>query len=121
MAASLANSPAHSLYLIISKAQTGKPAIIYAGMTSRPLKFRLAEHNDRQGKGYTAKRGPWSLLATKAYLSADCALIAERRLKRSRYDKRNWIKKTKRLPTLCHRHGNSNGRRNQNQMETCRR
>lgn len=94
--------PLSFLYLILSR--SGDP-VVYAGMTSRPLKYRLAEHNDTSGRGYTAKRGPWSLLAYRAYLSADCAHLAEKQIKASRYDKPNWIRRTDRLRTLCERHG----------------
>lgn len=94
--------PCSFVYLLLSR---GKTPYVYAGMTSRPLKLRLAEHNSGKGRGYTAKRGPWSLLAAKAYLSADCALLAEQQLKRSRYDKQNWIKRTGRLRALCERYG----------------
>ena len=94
--------PVSYLYLILSR--SGDP-VVYAGMTPRPLKYRLAEHNDTTSKGYTAKRGPWCLLACRAFLSADCALIAEKQLKKSRYDKTNWIRRTGRLRTLCERHG----------------
>lgn len=94
--------PCSFVYLLLSR---GEMPYVYAGMTSRPLKYRLAEHNRGEGRGYTARRGPWSLLAAKAYLSPACALIAEKRLKRSKYDKTNWIKRTGRLRILCERHG----------------
>jgi len=103
--------PCSFVYLLLSHSKT---AYVYVGMTSRPLKFRLAEHNSGKGRGYTARRGPWSLLACRAYLSTDCAYHAEQQLKRSKYDKRNWIKHLAkpasdqrsqgRLRKLCERH-----------------
>ena len=98
--------PLAYVYLLLSRGET---PLVYSGMTARPLKRRLAEHNDPAGLGYTARRGPWSLLAARGYLSRECALIAERRLKRSRYDKQNWLGRLARpggrLVALCRRHG----------------
>lgn len=97
--------PSSFVYLIVSKAETNKTAIVYAGMTSRPIRMRFKEHNDPTRKGFTASRGPWSLLAVTAYLSPECARRAEQQLKRSKYAKRNLIKRISRIRTLCDRHG----------------
>jgi len=76
---------------------------VYAGYTAN-LRRRFKEHNSVKNTGYTRGKR-WHLLAVKCFLDRDSALIFERRLKRSRYDKRNWIRRVGRLGVLCERYG----------------
>ncbi len=75
----------------------------YTGSTG-DLKRRLKEHNAATNRGWTRGRR-WHLLAVKCFLDRPSAERFERQLKRSRYDKRNWIKRLGRLRILCERHG----------------
>lgn len=77
---------------------------VYCGTTAR-LKQRLFEHNSPDNRGWTRGR-TWRLLAVRVFLDRHSALLVEKSLKRSRYDKRDWIRRErKRLKTLCDRHG----------------
>ena len=75
----------------------------YTGFTAN-IRRRFKEHNSLKKKGYTAGKR-WHLLAVKCFLDRDTALLFEQQLKRSKYDKRNWIRRLSRLRTLCERHG----------------
>jgi len=77
---------------------------VYAGFTAN-LRRRFAEHNAANNPGWTRERR-WHLLAIRCFLDRHSTLISERQLKRSRYDKSNWIRREqKRLRELCRRHG----------------
>jgi len=90
--------PASYVHLLLS--HRGE---VYTGYTAS-LCRRFKEHNDPDNKGWTRGRR-WHLLAVKCFIDRHTALLYEKQLKRSRYDKRNWIKRTGRLRTLCQRHG----------------
>jgi len=75
----------------------------YTGYTAN-LRRRFKEHNAQDNTGYTRGRR-WHLLAVKCFLDRDTALLFEKQLKRSKYDKRNWIKRLGRLRMLCDRYG----------------
>ena len=66
----------------------------YTGMTG-DLRRRLREHNAPKNTGYTRGRR-WRLLAVRCFLDRHSALLVERQLKKSRYDKRNWIRRLER-------------------------
>ena len=53
--------------------------IYYKGVSLFPEK-RLSEHNNDESR-YTAGKGPWVLVYTKAFVSKKTALIEEKRLK----------------------------------------
>ncbi|MEL7088680.1 MAG: GIY-YIG nuclease family protein [Planctomycetota bacterium] len=91
--------PRHTVYLLLAR----EDGTIYTGYTAN-LRRRFAEHNAPGNRGFTKGR-TWHLLACRHFLDADTALLLERQLKRSKYDKRNWIKRLGRLATLCERHG----------------
>ena len=91
--------PRFHVYLLLAR----EDGIVYAGMTFN-LRQRLRRHRAAGNRGFTAGR-TWHLLAVKCFLDRDTALLFERQLKRSRYDKSNWIRRTGRLRTLCERHG----------------
>ena len=88
------------LYVYLLLSERGE---IYCGYTNC-IKRRLKEHNAASNTGWTKNRR-WYLLALRQYLDRDSALLVERRLKRSKYDKPNWIRRTGRLRTLCERYG----------------
>ncbi len=90
--------PRFYVYLLLS--ERGE---IYTGFTGN-LRQRFKQHNSLENTGWTRGRR-WRLLGVRCFLDADSALLVERQLKRSRYDKRNWIKRLGRLRTLCERHG----------------
>lgn len=91
--------PRFHVYLLLS--ERGE---IYTGSTG-DIRRRLREHNSHQNQGWTRGRR-WRLLAVRCFMDRDSALLVERQLKRSRYDKRNWIRgANSRLATLCRRHG----------------
>lgn len=90
--------PRFTVYLLLS--ECGE---VYAGYTSH-LCRRFRQHNSANNKGWTRGRR-WYLLAVKCFLDRDTALLFEKQLKRSRYDKTNWIKRSRRLRILCERHG----------------
>ncbi|MBL4809411.1 MAG: GIY-YIG nuclease family protein [Phycisphaerales bacterium] len=90
--------PRFYVYLLLS--ERGE---IYCGYTNC-IKRRLKEHNATSNTGWTRGRR-WYLLALKMFPDQHSALLVERRLKRSKYDKPNWIKRTGRLRTLCLRYG----------------
>jgi putative endonuclease len=96
--------PRYYVYLLFSP-KTGR---VYLGFTGS-LRRRLAEHNHSPGnRGYTRHGRPWRLLAVRCFLDRHSAELVERRLKRSRYDKRNWVRReSSRLRKLCARHGRS--------------
>lgn len=91
--------PSHTVYLLLSEGGE-----VYAGYTSRCIKQRLAEHNSPSNRGYTRGRR-WRLLALRMFLDADSARRVEWSLKRSKYDKRNWLARVERLTVLRRRHG----------------
>lgn len=91
--------PSHSVYLLFAGDGT-----TYVGYTSRCIKQRLAEHNSLSNRGWTRGRR-WRLLALRMFLDADSARMTERQLKRSKYDKRNWLARLDRLSVLQERHG----------------
>ena len=91
--------PRFYVYLLLSR----EDGTIYTGFTG-DIRRRLKEHNSPENEGYAAGRC-WHLLAVKCFLDRDSALLYERQLKRSRYDKRNWIKRLSRYRTLCDRLG----------------
>lgn len=77
---------------------------VHVGFTTN-LCRRFAEHNAANNQGWTRGRR-WHLLAVRCFLDRHSALISERQLKRSRYDKSNWIRREQnRLHELCRRHG----------------
>jgi len=91
--------PRFWLYLLLS--ESGE---IYAGYSS-DLRRRLREHNSASNRGWTRGRR-WRLLAVRCFLDAHSVQLAERTLKRSRFEKRNWIRRERcRLRELCRRHG----------------
>lgn len=91
--------PRFFVYLLLAR----EDRTVYAGMTA-DLRRRFRQHNAADNRGYTAGRR-WHLLAVKCFLDRDTALLFERKLKRSRYDKGNWIRRSGRLRTLCERYG----------------
>ena len=91
--------PSHCVYLLLAGDGTS-----YVGYTSRCIKQRLAEHNASDNEGWTRGRR-WHLLALRMFLDADSARLTERQLKRSKYDKRNWLARLDRLDVLRERHG----------------
>jgi len=94
-----ARLPRFYVYLLLS--ERGK---IYTGYTAN-IRRRFREHNSRENKGWTRGRR-WHLLAVRCFLDRHSALLVERQLKRSRYDKRNWIKnRESRLRELCRKNG----------------
>lgn len=90
--------PRFYVYMLLS--ERGE---VYTGST-RCIKQRLAEHNSPNNRGWTRGRR-WHLLALKPFLDRHSALRVERQLKRSRYDKRNWLARLDRLDVLRQRHG----------------
>lgn len=91
--------PRFTVYLLIAR----EDGTIYTGYTSQ-LRRRFKEHNAPGNRGYTRGKR-WHLLACRHFIDRDTALLVERQLKRSKYDKRNWIKRLSRLRTLCDRLG----------------
>ncbi len=90
--------PRFYVYLLLS--DRGE---IYTGYTGC-IKRRLAEHNAPDNRGWTRGRR-WYLLSLRIFLDRHSALLVERQVKRSRYDKTNWIRRERaRLQTLCDRH-----------------
>jgi len=53
---------------------------LYVGHTN-DLQRRLAQHNNRNGKSYTAKRGPWILAHYEEHPDRSSAVLRERFLK----------------------------------------
>ena len=94
--------PRFYVYLLLS--ERGE---IYTGETNN-IRRRFKEHNSCENQGWTRGRR-WYLLAVQCFLDRDSAILTERQLKRSRYDKRNWLRHLARqggrLRTLCGRHG----------------
>jgi len=90
--------PRAFVYLILS--ERGE---VYLGSTTC-IKRRLAEHNSPHNTGWTRGRR-WHLLALRMYLDRGSAVRAERQVKRSKYDKRNWLARLDRLAVLRQRHG----------------
>lgn len=91
--------PQFSVYLLLS----GRGEV-YAGFTGS-LKARVRAHNAPSNTGWIRGRRR-HLLAVRHFLDRHTALKLERELKRSRYDKRNWIRAERsRLRRLCRRHG----------------
>ncbi len=91
--------PRFYVYLLLS--ERGE---VYAGFTA-DIRRRLREHNAGTNTGWTGGRR-WHLLAVRCFLDRHSALMVERQLKRSRYDKRNWVRRERRrLRELCRRHG----------------
>lgn len=91
--------PRFYVYLLLS--DRGE---IYTGYTNS-LRRRLREHNGKTNRGWTRGRR-WRLLAVRCFLDRHSARIIERGLKRSRYDKSNWLRRQRRrLHELCRRHG----------------
>lgn len=76
--------PRFHVYLLLS--ERGE---IYTGYT-RDLRDRFKEHNSDDNAGWTKGRR-WRLLAVRCFLDKHSAILAERQLKRSRFDKDNWI------------------------------
>lgn len=91
--------PRFYVYLLLCR----EDGTIYTGFTAN-IRRRFKEHNAATNTGYTRGRR-WHLLAVKCFLDRESALLFERELKRSQYDKRNWIKRLGRYRTLCDRHG----------------
>lgn len=91
--------PRFYVYLLLCR----EDGMVYTGYTAN-LRRRFAQHNAPDNVGFTRGRR-WHLLAVKCFLDRDTALLFERRLKRSRYGKRNWIRCIRRLHTLCARYG----------------
>lgn len=75
---------------------------LYTGFTGN-LCRRFKEHNSPSNRGYT-KGKRWRLLAVKCFLDRNTALLFEKQLKTSKYDRRNWIKRLVRYRALCDRH-----------------
>lgn len=90
--------PHFYVYLLLS--ERGE---IYCGYTPC-IKRRLKQHNSTSNTGWTRGRR-WYLLALKMFPDKHSALLVERQMKKSKYDKRNWIKRIGRLNILCKRHG----------------
>ncbi|NRA56854.1 MAG: GIY-YIG nuclease family protein [Phycisphaerales bacterium] len=91
--------PRFYCYLLLS--ERGE---IYCGFTSN-LRRRLREHNEPSNRGWTRGRR-WHLLAVKRFLDRDSALLYERWVKRRRWMKTAWIRRSRvRLQELCRRHG----------------
>lgn len=78
--------PRFHVYLLLS--DRGE---VYAGFTGN-LRRRLREHNAPDNIGWTRGRR-WRLLAVRCFLDRHSAMMVERSLKRSKYDKRNWIRR----------------------------
>ena len=94
-----ARLPRFFVYLLLS--EHGE---IYTGYTTS-IRRRLGEHNASDNQGWTRGRR-WHLLAVRCFLDRHSALLVERQLKRSKYDKRNWLRRERpRLQELCRRHG----------------
>jgi putative endonuclease len=55
--------------------------LFYKGYTTN-LELRIEQHNDPKLDKYTSKRGPWSLVFQKTFLTKKDALIEEKRIKR---------------------------------------
>ena len=91
--------PRFYVYLLLCR----EDGTVYTGYTAN-IRRRFREHNTPGRSGYTSGRR-WHLLAIKCFLDRHSALLFERQLKRSKYDKRNWIRRTGRLRTLCDRLG----------------
>lgn len=90
--------PRFTVYLLLS--ERGE---VYTGYTAN-LCRRFKEHNADTNRGWTRGRR-WWLLAAKCFLDRDTALLFEKQLKRSRYDKTNFIRRERdRLSLLCNRH-----------------
>lgn len=90
--------PRFHVYLLLS--ERGE---VYLGYTGN-LRRRLREHNDPGNRSWTRGRR-WRLLAVRCFLDVHSARLVERRFKRSRYDKRNWIMRTPRYRMLRERYG----------------
>ena len=91
--------PRFYVYLLLS--DRGE---VYAGYTGN-LRRRFKEHNAADNTGWTRGRR-WHLLAVRCFLDRHSAMMVERQLKRSRYDKTNWARRQRRrLRELCRRHG----------------
>jgi len=95
--------PRFTVYLLLAR----EDGMVYTGFTAN-LRRRMKEHNSEKNRGFTRGKR-WHLLACRHFLDADTALLYEKQLKQSRYDKRNWIKRTPRvtarLADLCERYG----------------
>jgi putative endonuclease len=57
-----------------------KDGSLYVGHTSN-LDRRLCQHNNPDGKSYTAKRGPWVLVHSEQQVDRSSAMRRERFLK----------------------------------------
>ncbi len=91
--------PRFYVYLLL-----GERGEIYTGYTA-DIRRRFKEHNSGVNKGWTRGRR-WRLLAVRCFLDRHSALLVERQLKRSKYEKRNWIRQERsRIRKLCTRHG----------------
>lgn len=95
---SMPRLPRFYVYLLLS--ERGE---VYCGYTNC-IKRRLKEHNAPTSRGWTRGRR-WYLLALKMFPDRYSALLVERQMKKSKYDKRNWIKRLSRHRILCERHG----------------
>lgn len=91
--------PRFTVYVLLAR----EDGTVYTGYTAN-LRRRIREHNSPINSGYTAGKS-WHLIAVRHFLDRDTALLFEKQLKRSKYDKRNWIRCLGRLRTLCERHG----------------
>ena len=88
------------MYLIVA-VENGE---VYCGYTNN-LRRRFRQHNPVENDGYTRGK-TWKLLAVRCFLDRYSALLAERQIKRSRYDKINWIRRERRrMRELGRRHG----------------
>lgn len=85
--------PRFYVYLLIAR----EDGMIYTGYTSN-LQQRFKQHNATTNTGFTRGRA-WHLLAVKCFLDSDTALLFEQQLKRSKFDKRNWIKRAAKVST----------------------
>jgi predicted GIY-YIG superfamily endonuclease len=95
----MARLPRFWVYLLLS--ERGE---VYCGYTGC-IKRRLKQHNSVNNSGWTRGR-QWHLLAVRCFLDRHSALIVERQMKRSKYDKSNWVRRERpRLGELCRRHG----------------
>ncbi len=91
--------PRFYVYLLLCR----EDGTIYTGYTAN-LRRRFKQHNSKAKGRFTSGRR-WHLLAVKCFLDSDTALLFEKQLKRSKYNKRNWIRRIGRLRTLCDRYG----------------
>ena len=83
----------------------GERVFVRLDNDGRVVKVKTINVRKEGGNAGWTRGRRWHLLALRMYLDRGSAVRAERQLKRSKYDKRNWLARLDRLDVLRRRHG----------------